>query len=139
MSDRGKPGKLTGRQRRYLRGLAHGLNAAVAVGQLGVSEAVLREVDEALSTHELIKVKVGRECPLSREEAGARLASDTGCEVAGIIGRVVLLYRARGSNAAIRLPVAVQPGKGAPVRQPESPGLDSSVVRKEPPWPTTNA
>ena len=40
-----------------MRGLAHGLESVVIVGQKGVTEALIKSVDENLTAHELIKIK----------------------------------------------------------------------------------
>ena len=45
-------------QRRYLRGQAHHLHPVVMIGDAGLSEAVMREVDLNLKSHELIKVRI---------------------------------------------------------------------------------
>lgn len=95
---------LTGKQRKYLRGLAHGLDPVVIVGVKGVSASVVRQVDQALTDHELIKVRIGNECPVDEDEAGRMLALHTECEVAGSIGHVLILYRPRAENPSIRLP-----------------------------------
>lgn len=100
---------MTGKQRRHLRALAHGLDPVVALGRRGVTEGVVRNVEEALSAHELIKIRVGRECPLSRSACAELLAARTGAEVAGEIGHVILLYRADPERPRITLP-----GKAAP-------------------------
>lgn len=101
---------LTGKQRKYLRGLAHNLDPVVMVGQRGVTGSVVRQVDLALTDHELIKVKVGGECPVDREEAAGILAMQTECEVAGTIGRIVILYRPRREKPTIELPAAGDDG-----------------------------
>jgi RNA-binding protein len=49
--------KLQGYQKRYLKGLAHGMKPLVFVGQKGLSPAVIKAVDESLQKHELIKLK----------------------------------------------------------------------------------
>ncbi|MEE4113902.1 MAG: YhbY family RNA-binding protein, partial [Desulfobacteraceae bacterium] len=49
--------KLEGYQKKYLKGLAHGIKPQVYVGQKGLSSTVSQAIDEALATHELIKVK----------------------------------------------------------------------------------
>jgi RNA-binding protein len=82
---------LTGRQRKALRGQAHGLEPVVHVGSAGVSEAVLRVVDEALLAHELIKVRLHE--PASKHEDAQALADGTGAALCGLIGHVVILYR----------------------------------------------
>jgi RNA-binding protein len=100
---------MKGKDRRYLRALAHALNPVVIVGQRGLSDAVLRQVDAALTDHELIKVRLGGECPTGRDEAAETLAMRTGAEVAGHIGRVLILYRAHPETPRI-----VLPRRGAP-------------------------
>lgn len=84
--------KLTSAQRKHLRGLAHPLKPVVQIGKQGLTEATLRQVDEALLDHELIKVQAA----VPREEKRAvadRLASELEAEVAGQIGHVIILYR----------------------------------------------
>lgn len=98
---------MTGKERRYLRGLAHRLSPVVIVGQRGPSDAVVRQVDGALTDHELIKVRVGNECPADRTEVGATLAERTGCELAGAVGRVLILYRPHPERPRIVLPGSV--------------------------------
>jgi len=97
---------MTSKDRKYLRGLAHNLNPVVIVGQRGVSDSVVRQVDQALTDHELIKVRLGGECPDGRDEAAAALGERTGCDVAGIIGRVLILYRRHPEHPRIALPAA---------------------------------
>jgi len=98
---------LTGSQRKYLRGLAHGLDPVVHVGKGGLTEALLEQLEETLEDHELIKVKFVDFKSRKREladEIGQRL----GCHRAGLIGHVAILYRpARDPDARrIRLPEA---------------------------------
>lgn len=45
-------------QRKYLQGLAHGIDPVVMVGNNGLTEAVVREIAISLDAHELIKVRV---------------------------------------------------------------------------------
>ena len=74
------------------------------VGQHGLSDAVVRQLDAALTDHELIKVRLGSECPIGRDEIGGALAERTGAAVAGTVGRVVILYRAHPERPRIQLP-----------------------------------
>ncbi len=79
--------------RRALRAAGHHLSAVVQVGKDGVSDALLRQLDEQLLAHELVKVKVGTESPEDRFEVADRLGSAAGAQVAQILGRTVLVYR----------------------------------------------
>ena len=98
---------MTSKDRKYLRGLAHALNPVVIVGQRGLTDNVVRQVDQALTDHELIKVRIGGESPIHRDEAATALSERTGCGVAGIIGRVLILYRPHPEHPKITLPAGV--------------------------------
>ncbi len=92
---------LTGKQKRRLRALGHGLSPVVQVGHRGLGPELLQETDAQLAAHELIKVRRLRECPLERRELGHALATSLGGEVAGEIGHVILLYRAHPARPRI--------------------------------------
>jgi RNA-binding protein len=94
---------LTGKQKRYLRGLGHGLKPVITVGKGEISEALIGETDEALDYHELIKVKILESCPSDRESVAKGVADACEAEIAQILGRTFLLYR-RAKEAKIELP-----------------------------------
>ncbi|MBE0595884.1 MAG: ribosome assembly RNA-binding protein YhbY [Desulfuromonadales bacterium] len=95
--------KLTGKQTRFLRGLGHHLDPVVRVGKEQLSERLLATTDEALTTHELIKVKLQEGCDLDRREVASQLATATGAAVVQILGKTFLLYR-RSDQMKISLP-----------------------------------
>jgi RNA-binding protein len=98
---------LTGKQRRYLRGLGHHLDPVVHVGKEGLSEGVAQACDAALEQHELVKVRVGEAADPSRhgrrDLAGA-LAETVNAELVQVLGRTLLLYRRRREEPSIVLP-----------------------------------
>lgn len=85
--------QLTGKQVRYLRGLGHHLSPVVMIGKGELGESVIASVEEALSTHELIKVKIQEGCEMDRREVAQILAEQTGAAVAQILGKTILLFR----------------------------------------------
>lgn len=84
--------KLKGSQRKWLRGQAHGLRPVVQIGQKGLSEAALREVDAALDVHELIKIQAPGPKE-DKQEIARRIEEELGAEAVGLIGHMILLYR----------------------------------------------
>jgi RNA-binding protein len=82
-----------GELRRALRGHGHAMSPIVQVGKAGVTEPLLEQVRQALADHELVKVKVGGECPLDRFEVATRLESEPGVQLVQMVGRVLLLYK----------------------------------------------
>lgn len=95
---------LTGKQRRALRALGHGLAPVVQLGKGGISPALIGAVDEALATHELIKIKVLDTAELDRHDAATQLAGETKSEIAQVLGNTILLYRPDPMEPRIELP-----------------------------------
>ena len=85
--------ELTGRQKKALRSRGHHLEPVVYVGKEGLSRTLLKSVEAALKAHELIKIKLGQNCPLDRNTAGDELTKNTGAALVQVIGRMILLYR----------------------------------------------
>jgi RNA-binding protein len=84
--------KLTGAQRKWLRGQAHSLKPIVQIGKQGLTEAVLGQIDAALDDHELIKVQA----PASKEEKqelARQIEEALEAEAVGLIGHILILYR----------------------------------------------
>ena len=84
--------------RKQLRGLAHHLKPVVFVGQSGLSPSVLREIDDALTAHELIKVKFVQ-FKEHRKEIAQEMADRCAAGVAGVVGNVAILYRPHPESA----------------------------------------
>lgn len=94
---------LTGKQKRFLRGMGHSLKPVITVGKGEVSEALTKETDEALQAHELIKVKILESCLLDRHDVAQELADTCKADVAQVLGRTFLLYR-QGKEPKLELP-----------------------------------
>lgn len=84
---------LTSSQKKNLRSLGHHLEPVVYAGKEGLSLPLQQSVLAALKAHELIKVKLGQNCPVERNQAGEQLAGLCGASLVQVIGRMVLLYR----------------------------------------------
>lgn len=84
---------LTGKQKRYLRGIGHNLNAIFQIGKDGVHQSQVDSIDDALTAHELIKVKILESCIQSKNEIAIELSMRTKADVVQILGRTILLYR----------------------------------------------
>jgi len=93
---------LKGHQRKFLRGLAHGLKPVVQVGQEGVSPGILQAVDRALLDHELIKVRMIRSA--DKKAMARALAEGTAAHLCGLVGHVAILYRRHPESPTIEPP-----------------------------------
>jgi RNA-binding protein len=96
------PTPLSGRQKRHLRSLAQRLEAVVWVGEGGLEAGTVRALDEALTAHELVKVRM-RE-PEDKSALAHALAAATGAELAGLVGHTAILYRRHPEHPKIELP-----------------------------------
>ena len=84
---------LSSKQRKELRAKAHHLKPIILVGQHGVSEAVIAEIDLALNTHELMKVRIqgsDRDECLAEAE---KLCLHTHAELIARIGKTFIIFR----------------------------------------------
>ena len=94
---------LTGKQKRYLRAQGNSLHAIFQIGKDGLHQKQIESIDDALTAHELIKIKVLESCMLSKNEVALELSRCTKSEVAQILGRTILLYR-HSKKELYRLP-----------------------------------
>lgn len=112
---------LTGKQRRYLRALGHHLEPVVQLGKNGLNDAVASAADEALTRHELVKIRLGTECPDERGDVATALSEKLGAQLVQELGRTILLYRRHPKEAKIVLPTESSKKKktAAPAGQAE--------------------
>jgi putative YhbY family RNA-binding protein len=84
---------LTSADRRAKRAEAHHLTPLVLIGNDGLTPAVRKEVDAALSAHGLIKVRVFSDERSVREDILSKLADELGAAAVQHIGKLLVLWR----------------------------------------------
>ena len=94
---------LSNSQKRHLRSLGHHLKPVVWIGQHGLGENVLAEVEQALDSHELVKVKIAAERD-TRADITAEILSHTHAEAIHSIGQMLVLFRRNPKKPKIALP-----------------------------------
>jgi RNA-binding protein len=95
---------LTAKQRQFLKALAHPLAPVVRVGRNGVTPAVVEEAKKSLRAHELIKVRFDSDDAEERKSQAEFLAAQADAQLAGRVGKIAMLYRARDEKPRIKLP-----------------------------------
>ena len=85
--------KLTPPQRQYLKGLAHGKQPVAMIGDKGLTEAVLKEIDRALASHELIKIKAASDQRDARESWLTEICTTLSAAPVQQIGKMLVIYR----------------------------------------------
>ena len=84
---------LTSKQRASLRGCANTIETIMQVGKGGIVGTLIKQVDDALTARELIKLKVLENCEYSAREVAEILSEKTKCEPIQVIGNKVVLFR----------------------------------------------
>jgi RNA-binding protein len=84
---------LSSKERAELRAEAHHLTPMVHVGHQGLTDALRQTLDDALRTHELVKVALAKSTDVSARDAALQLADQVGADVVQTIGRTCTLYR----------------------------------------------
>lgn len=96
--------KLTNNQKKHLRSLAHDLRPIVMVGQHGLSDAVLAELESTMTKHELLKIKVRASNRDEKQEMVDKILSFSKAALVQVIGGVLVIYRPFDENPSIILP-----------------------------------
>ena len=84
---------LSSKQRAELRAEAHHLTATVHVGHQGATDALVQSLDDALRTHELVKVALNRTVDAEPKELASALATRVKADVVQVIGKTATLFR----------------------------------------------
>jgi RNA-binding protein len=84
---------LNSKQVRYLRSAGHALHPVVMIGNNGLSEMVLREIDHSLNAHELIKIKVAGDQRELRVQMLQEICGKLGAVAIQHIGKQLVIYR----------------------------------------------
>lgn len=94
---------LSTKQKQFLKGLAHNLKPVVLLGANGLTEAVLAEIDLALNSHELIKVKIASEDRDTKNLIADAIVRETKAAKVQVIGKTLVIYR-QSEERKIELP-----------------------------------
>lgn len=95
---------ITGKQRSYLKKLAHELSPTVFIGKSGVTENIKKEIENGFESRELVKIKFQEGALLDPKTTANELAENLGAEFVQSIGRKAVLYRESKENKSIELP-----------------------------------
>jgi RNA-binding protein len=84
---------MTPKERQALKAQAHKLEPVVTIGGKGLTDAVVAEIDFALKSHELLKIRAGAMDRHQRAEAFLAICERTGAEPIQHVGKVFVVYR----------------------------------------------
>ena len=84
---------ISSKERATLRAEAHHLPAKVHVGQHGLTDTLRQTVDDALRTHELVKIQFTKNAAVTAKQAANDLTAAMHADVVQVIGHTATLYR----------------------------------------------
>lgn len=95
---------ITSKQRAYLRGLSNGYETLFQVGKNGITDTLIKQVEDALKARELIKINSLENTPSTPKEVANTIAEQTKCDVVQVVGRKMIFYKRNNENPKIELP-----------------------------------
>lgn len=84
---------LTNTQKKFLKGIAHGLNPIIMIGANGVTESLMTELETSLAHHELLKIKMAVNDRDDRKQILEHILQETGAELVQTIGKTLVIFR----------------------------------------------
>lgn len=111
--------ELTSRERSDLRSAAHPLRPVVLIGDNGLTEAVLKEIDLALSSHGLIKVRAGGDDREARDTMLSTICDTLSCAPVHHLGKTLILFRPLAGNVKPAALASKEPEASAKRRSSE--------------------
>lgn len=97
---------MTGKQRSYLKGLAHSMNPLSQVGKEGITGQYVKDLDKLLEDHELVKISFLESFSDDLESAAQVILDKADAEFVQLIGRKLVIYRQSRTNPCIEIPGA---------------------------------
>ena len=94
---------LNSKHRAKLRGIASSEQTIMQIGKGGITETVIKQVSDALTARELIKIKILENAPVFAREAAENLAKATNSEVVTVIGTKAVLYKKNEKEPKIEI------------------------------------
>ncbi len=83
---------MTPTRKKQLKAQSHSLKPFILIGQSGLTESVLKEIDNTLDTHELIKIKIRAERDV-RNQISNQIIEESQAELIQSIGQIIAVYR----------------------------------------------
>lgn len=95
---------MTSKQRAYLRGKANTIDPIFQIGKSGLSENLIKQIDDALEARELIKITVLETAPDDVKSLAVEVSEKTNSELIQTIGNKITLFRQKNKNSRYELP-----------------------------------
>ena len=95
---------INNQQKKFLRQAAHHLKPVIWAGQQGITENLLKEIEQALERHELIKIKLRLGEREERDLGIDKICQETNADLIQRVGNILTLYKLNQEKHVIKLP-----------------------------------
>ncbi|SES74487.1 RNA-binding protein [Natronincola peptidivorans] len=95
---------LTGKQRTYLKGIAHNIKPITQIGKAGITDNFIQQLDDALEAREIVKINILDSSLLDTKETASEVTATLNAEFVQAIGNKFTIYRPSKNNPKIQLP-----------------------------------
>ncbi len=95
---------ITGKQRSFLKSMANSIDPIFQIGKGGISDNLIKQIDDALSAREIVKVSILKNSDLDATQVAMHIAEQLDAEFVQSIGKKFTLYRESEKNKKIDLP-----------------------------------
>ena len=96
--------KLTNNQKKFLRSMGHTLKPVVMIGQYGLTESVLAELESTMEKHELLKIKIRVQDRDEKQQMIDQIVKVSHSRLVQVIGNIMVIYRPFDEEPQIILP-----------------------------------
>lgn len=94
---------ITGKQRSELKKIAHKLEPKVLIGKNGISDNLIKQIDQVLIKEEIIKVKILNNNMDEKDEILAEIIDKLGAEYVSSLGNKFVLYKRNEENPVLHI------------------------------------
>ena len=94
---------LSNKQKKFLKGVAHHMRPLVQVGKNGCTESLVKELDNVISSHELVKVKIMSDDQQDFKTLADELEKAINAEMIHKVGHTALFFRQKDEDSAFDL------------------------------------
>ncbi len=95
---------MTSKQRAYLRSISNKIDAIFQIGKNGITDNLIKQLDDALEARELIKITVLETAPDSAKGLSFEIAEKTNSMVVQVLGNKITLFRQKEKDSKIEFP-----------------------------------
>ncbi|MEZ0536276.1 YhbY family RNA-binding protein [Caldicellulosiruptoraceae bacterium PP1] len=94
---------ITSKQRSILRAMANDFSSIIHIGKEGITNEVLKQIDDALEARELIKISLEKNSDISPKDAIKSICETLNAEPVQVIGRKIVVFRQSKTKPRIQI------------------------------------